>query len=272
MMAHSLKFCANLKWLFTEIPFEERFDAAAAAGFAAVEYASPYQYPGAVLRARLRDAGLTQILINTPTASPGTAGAAGNACLPGAARIFRDDLHRALDYCAALDCRLVHVLAGTPPSGLARDRAYGTFLDNLGWAVEQAAATGVRLVIEAMNQIDRPAYLIQTQEQAAAIVDTVGPDHLGVLFDVYHCAVAQGAVVTRLRELAPWITHVQVADYPHRGEPGTGELHWESLFQQIQSSGYNGWIGCEYQPRAGTAQGLGWLEKFGSPQHSSPAR
>ncbi|WP_396916326.1 hydroxypyruvate isomerase family protein [Mycolicibacterium sp.] len=263
-MTAPLKFCANLKWLFTEVPFEARFTAAAEAGFAAVEYASPYPYPPAVLHGLLRDAGLTQILINTPTASPGSPGDAGTAGLPGAERVFRSDIHRALDYAGALDCRLVHVMSGTRPAGLSRDRVFGTLLDNLSWAAEQAAQGGVRLVIEAINHGDRPGYLLETQEEAAAVVEAIDTDHLGVLFDVYHCAVTQGDVVTRLQTLDPWIFHVQVADIPQRGEPGTGEMKWEPIFEQLRRSRHDRWIGCEYQPTVSTALGLDWLAKFGA--------
>ncbi|WP_204250207.1 hydroxypyruvate isomerase family protein [Mycolicibacterium goodii] len=254
------------------MPFEARFEAAAENGFTAVEYASPYEHTAISLRQLLEANDLQQILINTPAGEPGSPERAGAACLPGAGHIFRDQVHRALDYAAELDCGLVHVMAGIRPPHVSHDRALGTYLDNLGWAAERAVTGGVRLVLEAINHTDRPGHFLETQEMAADIVSALGGDALGVLFDVYHCAVSQGDVVARLRKLQPWVAHVQVADLPHRGEPGTGKVPWESVFDQLRGANYTGWIGCEYRPVADTAGGLSWLSRFGVGQQSSPAR
>jgi hydroxypyruvate isomerase len=256
------RFCANLGFLFAEVPFLERFDAAARAGFTAVEYAVPYDYPAAELRTRLRDAGLAQVLINSPVGDR-AAGERGMACVPGRTAVFRESVLQALDYAAALDCRLIHLMAGVPPQGVARDTATALYAANLAWAAEQGLAAGVRLVIEPLNPRDAPGYLLATQEQGAAVVAAIGHDRLGLQFDIYHCQTAQGDVSRRLEALMPVIDHMQLADVPGRHEPGTGEIGWEFLFRRVDELGYTGWIGCEYNPAGDTVKGLAWRRRYG---------
>src|SRR5438067_737737 len=256
------RFCANLGFLFAEMPFLGRFDAAARAGFTGVEYGSPYDHLASDLRARLKAAGLTQVLINNP-AGDRAAGERGMACLPGRVAAFRDGVSQALDYAVALDCKLVHVMAGVPPADLPYDTALALYAANLAWAGERALSVGVKLVIEPLNPRDAPGYLLRTQEQGAAIVTAIGRDRLGLQFDLYHCQTAQGDVTTRLAALMPVIDHMQLADVPGRHEPGTGEIGWEFVFRRIDELGYAGWIGCEYQPQAGTVEGLAWRRRYG---------
>ena len=253
---------ANIGFLFVEMPFLDRFEAAARAGFTGVEYASPYDHPAPELRARLKAAGLTQVLINSPAGNR-AAGERGMACLPGRETAFRDGLAQALDYAVALDCKLVHVMAGVPPEDVAWDTAAALYAANLAWAAEKALAAGVRLVIEPLNPRDAPGYLLRTQEQGAAIVAAIGRDRLGLQFDVYHCQTAQGDVTRRLEALLPVIDHMQLADVPGRHEPGTGEIGWEYVFRRIDELGYAGWIGCEYAPLGDTAEGLAWRKRYG---------
>ena len=208
------RFCANLGFLFGEVPFLDRFDAAARAGFTGVEYPSPYDYPATELRARLNAAGLIQVLINSPAGNR-TVGERGLACLPGRVAAFRDGLAQALDYAVALDCKLVHVMAGVPPQDVARDTAAALYAANLAWAAEKASAAGVRLVIEPLNPRDAPGYLLRTQEQGAAIVAAIGRDRLGLQFDIYHCQTAQGDVTRRLEALMP-------VDRPHAARRRAG--------------------------------------------------
>ena len=256
------RFAANLGFLFPELPFLERFAAAAKAGFTAVEYASPYEYKAAELRLRLDDNGLTQVLINSPAGNR-AAGERGFACLPGREGTFRDGVSQALDYAVALGCRRVHVMAGVPPAGLAHDTALALYATNLALAGEKALAAGVKLVIEPLNPRDAPGYLLATQEQGAAIAAAIGRDRLGLQFDLYHCQTAQGDVTTRLAALMPAIDHMQLADVPGRHEPGTGEIGWEFVFRRIDELGYQGWIGCEYNPIGDTVEGLAWRKKYG---------
>jgi hydroxypyruvate isomerase len=258
----ALRLDANLKWLFTELPFEERFDAAAAAGFTAVEFASPYEYDHAELRARLAGAGLEQILINTPAGARASPTRAGSACLPSAVSEFRAGLLSALEYAEALGARLIHVMGGVVPDDVRWDRAFATYVTNLAWAVEQAASTDVTLVLEAINRRDIPGFVLDSIEQAAAVVETIGSRHLALLFDIYHCQVGQGDVLVRMQNVFPLIGHVQVADAPHRTEPGTGEIGWPAVFGTLSSLGYRGWIGCEYTPVTSTLGGLSWRDRL----------
>ena len=257
----ALKFCANIGFLFPELPFLDRFAAAARAGFAGVEFASPYDYPAAELRGLLRDNGLTLVLINSPAGNR-AAGERGFACLPGREETFRDGIMQALDYATALDCRLLHVMAGVPPADLPYDTALALYAVNLAWAAERALSAGVKLVIEPLNPRDAPGYLLRTQEQGAAIVAAIGRDRIGLQFDLYHCQTAQGDVTTRLASLLPVIDHMQLADVPGRHEPGTGEIGWEFVFRRIDELGYGGWIGCEYTPLGDTVEGLAWRRRY----------
>jgi hydroxypyruvate isomerase len=256
------RFCANLGFLFPEMPFLDRFEAAARAGFTGVEFGSPYEYKAAELHARLNGAGLTQVLINSPAGNR-AAGERGFACLPGREGDFRDGVEQALDYAVALGCQRVHVMAGVPPARLAPDTALALYAANLAWAGERGLAAGVRLVIEPLNPRDAPGYLLRTQEQGAAIAAAIGRDRLGLQFDIYHCQIAQGDVTTRLAALMPAIDHMQLADVPGRHEPGTGEIGWEYVFRRIDELGYAGWIGCEYTPLGDTAAGLAWRQRYG---------
>lgn len=258
-MTAGLRFDANLSWLFTELPFEERFDAAAAAGFAAVEYASPYPYPATVLKRRLTDAGLTQILINSPVSKTERLG---YACLPGHTAEFRASLELALEYAVALDCSFVHVLGGIQPDHVSHDRAFAHYVSNIAWVAERARGTGVRLVVEAQNNRDSPGYVVGDQARAAAVVEAIGMDHVGMLFDVYHAQITEADPIAAMREHLPRTFHVQIADPPARTEPGTGDVPWPAVFDTLQSPGYGGWIGCEYRPVTETVAGLRWINRL----------
>jgi hydroxypyruvate isomerase len=258
-----LKLSANLKWLFTELPLLDRFDAAAQAGFAAVEYPTPYELPVGTLAARLRDCGLAMALINTPAGEKARGEQSGIACMPDRKAAFRDDLRKGLDYATGLGCKLLHLQAGILPVGISRDRGWATYMANVIWAADLASAAGVRLVLEPINQIDIPGFLLRTQEEGAAVIEAVGPDRVGLQFDIYHCQVEQGSVSRRLEALMPIIGHIQVADSPGRHEPGTGEIAWDYMLPLIERLGYRGWVGCEYTPANGTVDGLGWRARFG---------
>ena len=258
-----LRLSANLKWLFTELPLLDRFDAAAQAGFEAVEYPTPYEQPVGTLAGRLRDAGLRMVLINTPAGDKARGEQSGIVCLPERREAFRDDLRQGLAYATGLGCPLLHLQAGILPASVSRDRGWATYLANVVWAAEQASAAGVRLVLEPINQIDIPGFLLRTQEEGAAVVEAVGADKVGLQFDIYHCQVEQGSISRRLEALMPIIGHIQVADSPGRHEPGTGEINWDHMFRLIERLGYGGWIGCEYTPAGETGEGLGWRERFG---------
>ena len=253
---------ANIGFLFPELPFLDRFEGAAKAGFTGVEYAAPYEFPVAELRSQLQDNGLMQVLINSPAGNR-AAGERGFACLPGRGGTFRDSVQQALDYAVALDCKLVHVMAGVPPADLPYDTALALYAANLAWAGELGQKAGVKLVIEPLNPRDAPGYLLRTQEQGAAIVEAIGRDKIGLQFDVYHCQTAQGDVTTRLEKLLPVVGHMQFADVPGRHEPGTGEIGWEFVFRRIDELGYTGWVCAEYTPAGDTVAGLAWRQRYG---------
>jgi hydroxypyruvate isomerase len=256
------RFCANLSMMFNEHPFLDRFEAAARAGFTAVEFLFPYEHPASEIRARLDAHGLKQVLFNMP---PGdwAGGERGIASLPGRQQEFRDGVRRALDYAHALDCGLLHVMAGIPPRDLSPVTAAALYVTNVAWAAELATGSGVRVILEPINHRDMPGFHLNTVEQGAAVVEAVGRDRCGLQFDVYHCQVTQGDLVRRIEALLPVIAHMQIADVPDRHEPGTGEIGWDYLFSRLDTLGYRGWIGLEYRPAGDTVAGLGWRERFG---------
>ncbi len=254
------RFAANLSMLYVEHDFLDRFAAAAADGFGAVEYLFPYAHPGAELAARLAGHGLQQVLFNAP---PGQweAGERGIACLPGRQGEFRSSVLTALDYAAALHCPRVHVMAGLAPAGAERAALRGTYVENLAWAAGQAAGRGVDVLMEPINTRDIPGYFLNHQAEAHAIVAETGAPNLKVQMDLYHCQVVEGDVTTKLRQYLPTgrVGHIQIAGVPDRQEPDRGELNHPHLFEVIDALGWDGWIGCEYRPRAGTSAGLGWF-------------
>lgn len=259
---NGLRFDANLKWLFTELPFEQRFDAASSAGFTGVEYPAPYPYEPARLRRWLHNAGLRQVLINSPAGEPDSPGRSGLACLPGQVAEFRAGVERGLTYATELDSQFLHILAGVRPPEVSRDRAFAQLVMNIAWAAEQARDTGVRLLVEAQNKIDVPGQILDSQAHAEAIIEAVNADNVGLLFDGYHVQIDEGDLIRTLRRCLPWIFHLQVADPPDRTEPGTGEVSWPLFFQTLRDADYQGWIGCEYRPRTTTVDGLAWLTEL----------
>jgi 2-dehydrotetronate isomerase len=254
------RFAANLTMMYTEHAFLDRFAAAAADGFAAVEYLFPYEYPAPRLRQLLDENGLQQALFNAP---PGDfeAGERGIASLPGREAEFRNGFHRALDYARTLGCPRVHVMAGVVPTGADRDERLAVYRDNLGWAAESAKDHGVDVLIEPINQRDMPGYLLSLQDEAHQIVDKVGAPNLKVQLDLYHCQITEGDLTMRLRSDLPTgrVGHLQIAGVPDRHEPDRGELAIDHLFAVIDELGFDGWVGCEYRPAAGTSAGLGWM-------------
>lgn len=260
-----LALSANLKWLFTEWPFEERFAVAAAAGFTAVEYASPYEYCAARLQALLRESGLRQILINSPGYA-GVGNGSGIACHPDKVTLFREGIHRALEYANQLSCPFIHLLGGIQPAGCSRENALEVYTENVEWAAQLAAQSGRKVLIEAINQRDAPGFILQTLEQAITLISALGGKGVGLLFDVYHCQVQQGDITTHLARCLPWIDHIQVADVPLRNEPGTGEIAWSFVLKQIETLGYKGHIGCEYRPAVSSLEGLKWSHRYAQVQ------
>lgn len=256
------RFAANLSMMFNEVPFLDRFEAAAKAGFKAVEFLFPYDFKAAEIASRLADNGLQQVLFNAPPGDWAGKGERGMAALPGRQGEFRDAINKALDYATALSCPRLHVMAGLKPAGVARDTLLSTYAANLAWAAEQCASASVKPVIEPINHRDIPGFFLNTTDEAAAIITAIGPEKIGMQFDLYHCQITEGDIVKRVEKHLPLIAHMQVADNPGRNEPGTGEVNWPFVFRKIDELGFRGWIGCEYKPAAETVAGLGWFQPY----------
>lgn len=256
------RFAANLSMLYPEHDFLDRFAAAARDGFKAVEYLFPYAHDSTALAQRLAEHGLQQVLFNAP---PGDwdAGERGIACLPGREEEFRRAFMTALRYAEALACPRVHVMAGLAAPGVDRARLRGTYIGNLAWAAQQAAAHGVDVLIEPINTRDIPGFFLNRQDEAHAVVAEVGAPNLKVQMDLYHCQIVEGDVSMKLRQYLPTgkVAHLQIAGVPHRNEPDVGELDHGYLFGVIDELGFDGWIGCEYRPKAATSAGLAWLRR-----------
>ncbi|RRV04873.1 hydroxypyruvate isomerase [Pseudomonas sp. v388] len=255
------RFAANLSMLYPQHDFLDRFAAAAADGFAAVEYLFPYAYNPQELKQRLDDNGLVQALFNAP---PGDWDACerGIASLPGREAEFRSGVERALEYAQVLGNDKVHVMAGLLPNEDLRQRHQAVYLENLAFAAKQAKAAGVTILIEPINTRDMPDFFLNRQDQAQDICKQVGADNLKVQFDCYHCQIVEGDLISKLRRDFAGIGHIQIAGVPDRHEPNLGELNYNSLFEEIDRLGYTGWIGCEYRPKGDTSQGLEWLRQW----------
>ena len=262
------RFAANLTLMYTEHAFLDRFAAAAADGFEAVEYLFPYAFDRAALAQRLADHGLQQVLFNAP---PGDwdAGERGIACLPGREAGFRRGfVEQALPYAQALHCPRVHVMAGRVPSGADRAALRAAYVANLAWAAAQAAPLGVDVLIEPINTRDIPGYYLNRQDHAHELVQQVGAPNLKVQMDLYHCQIVEGDLTMKLRQYLPSgrVGHLQIAGVPDRHEPDLGEVNHHYLFELIDALGYAGHIGCEYRPRAGTTAGLAWFQPYQAAQ------
>lgn len=265
------RFAANLSLMYTELPFLARFAAAARDGFRAVEYLFPYAYPAQELAQALNQHGLQQVLFNAPPggrtvqdmARAWDGGMRGTLCLAGEEDSFRLGVWEALRYAQVLQCPRIHVMSGLVPPGAATQAMRSTVLANLRWAAQTAADVGVEVLIEPINGRDMPGYYLQTQDQAHSLVQTVAALNLKVQMDLYHCQIMEGDVATKLRKYLPTgrVGHIQIAGVPERHEPDMGELHYPYLFDVIDTLGYAGWVGCEYRPRNGTSQGLGWMAR-----------
>ena len=252
------KFAANISMLYNEVPFLERFAAAAKGGFKGVEYIGPYDHPVEEIAALLSKHGLTQVLFNLP-AGNWAAGERGIAAIPRREREFEASIEKALQYAHVLGNRMIHVMAGLVTDGAER----GTFVANLARAAERASEEGITLVIEPINTRDMPGYFLSRTRQAVDILRDCGRANVGLQFDLYHRHIMDGDVLAGLSEAQPFIRHMQIASPPDRGEPDKGELDFRALLAAIDASGYTGHIGLEYKPRGETIAGLKWMKKLG---------
>ena len=257
-----IRLSANLSFLFTERPFLDRFEAAARAGFKAVEYMFPYEFDCEAIRLRLDEYRLQQVLFNLP-AGDWTAGERGIACHPGREQEFLAGLRQALLLAKKLGVRHLNCLAGLKPKSFSEDACRKTFIANLRLAAEMAAAEDVQLLIEPINsRIDMPGFWLDTPTKAMALIEEISHGNVFLQYDVYHAHVMGEEVLTGLQAVLPSVRHIQIADHPGRHQPGTGEIPFGALFELLSDRAYQGWVGCEYRPSAESASSFDWAEGF----------
>ncbi len=261
-----LRFAANVSMLFTEYAFLDRFDAAAEAGFGAVELQFPYAFSAAAICQRLATSGLPLVLHNLP-AGDWAAGERGIACHPDRVEEFRAGVALGIDYARALGVRQLNCLAGIAPQAVSGAQLHATLVANLAFAADALQAHGMRLLLEPINTFDAPGFYVNRTGQALAILDAVGAPNAFVQYDVYHAQRMEGELVGTLQRCLPRIGHIQLADNPGRHEPGSGEINYQFLLDWLDHAGYSGYVGCEYVPQNvgpnPTQTGLGWLAAHG---------
>jgi hydroxypyruvate isomerase len=260
-----LRLAANLSTLFTEVPLDARFEAAARAGFRGVEIQFPYELPATCVHGKLRASGVHLALFNAP---PGdiARGERGLAGLPGREADFRASIARALEYATAGACRRIHVMSGMRVPGIERGTQLAVLRDNIAVAAELAASAAVTLMLEPINPVDVPGYLLDDTTTALEVMSAVAAPNVALQFDFYHQQIIAGDLARRFTALLPRIGHLQLADNPGRHEPGTGEINYPWLLSQVAASPYDGWVGCEYLPSRDTASSLAWARPFLQPE------
>jgi 2-dehydrotetronate isomerase len=253
------RFAANLSMMFTEVPFLERFEAAAKVGFTAVEFLFPYDHPAEEVGRRLKANGLTQALFNLP---PGdwAAGEKGFAALPDRFADLQQSLRTALPYAEATGVKRLHLMAGI--ANRSDSKAVEQFYKSVAWAAEFFAPHGLDVVLEPINPRNVPGYFLNDFRFAADLINELQIPNLKLQFDIYHCQIIHGDVTMRLRDMMPIIGHIQIASIPSRHEPDGEELNYPFLFDELDRLGYGGFVGCEYNPRAKTADGLAWFKPY----------
>jgi hydroxypyruvate isomerase len=269
------RFAANLHYLFNEHPFLERFGAAKAAGFQAVEFQVPYDWPAEQLAALLERHELQMVLLDTP---PGNweAGERGLTALPGREAEFRQGLERTVEYCRALRCDTVHVIAGVLPPGTDRGAAESTYIANLRLAAERLGEHGIKAVIEPINPgldvirggetyttLGMKGFFLNRTRDAVHYIEEVGSPNLLLHLDFYHMQLTEGHLADTVRQCFDLIRHLQIAGVPGRHEPSKNEINYPYLFDLLDELGYAGWVGCEYRPAKGTLEGLAWAAPYG---------
>jgi 2-dehydrotetronate isomerase len=271
------KFAANLSMMYVELPFLDRFEAAAKDGFKAVEYLFPYAYEAKELAARLKANGLQQVLFNLPPGGTDAAsidaawnaGTRGIACIPGREAELLAGAELALRYADALQCPRLHMMAGLLPTGKDRSNVRQAYVNNAREASKLVAKQQLNLLLEPINTRDIPGFFLNRQDHAHDLIAEIAQPNVKVQMDLYHCQIVEGDVAMKIRQYLPTgnVDHFQIAGVPERHEPDVGEMNYPYLFDVIDSLGYSGWIGCEYKPRVGgqpggTSAGLGWLKPY----------
>lgn len=253
------RFAANLSMLFTEVPFLDRFERAAKAGFDAVEFLFPYAFAAADIKDRLGAYKLELVLFNTP-AGDWDGGERGLACNPSRVGDFRTGVAQAIEYARALGAPRVHCMAGKAPAGASDAVLRRTYVENLRYAAAELKGYGLDALIEPINHYDIPGYYLNRTAQALAVIDEVGAANLLLQYDIYHAQRTEGELAATMAKHLAKIGHMQLADNPGRNEPGSGEINYPFLFAHMDRIGYKGHVGCEYKPAGNTEAGLGWFK------------
>jgi hydroxypyruvate isomerase len=252
------KLAANLSMLFPELDFLDRFAAAARAGFRFVEYQFPYAWPAEELARRARAAGVEVVLHNLP-AGDMAKGERGIACLPGRAQEFRQGVERAIEYASAASCPRLNCIAGVAPADEAHRRQ---LVENVRYAARRLGEVGMQLLIEPINTRTVPGFFLSGSAQAIDVLNAASEGNAFLQYDMFHMQIMEGDLARTIERLLPRIGHMQLADVPERHEPGSGEINFAYLLARIDELGYAGWIGCEYNPRGDTVQGLKWARAY----------
>jgi hydroxypyruvate isomerase len=252
------RFCANLSFLFCERPFFERFPAARAAGFGAVEFHFPYAFDRAALAEVVLTSGADVVLFNLP-AGDWAAGERGIACHPRRIAEFQDGVGLAIEYAKLLGCPRLNCLAGIAPPESGAGKARETLVENLRFAAAVTQRAGIELLVEPLNTRDTPGFFLATSHAALALIEQVGHANLKLQYDIYHAQVMEGDLARTLEENLARIGHIQLADNPGRHEPGSGEINFPFLLDHLDRIGYAGWVGCEYRPSSTTEASFGWM-------------
>jgi len=255
------KFNANLTMMFTEVDFLNRFELAAKAGFKAVEFLFPYEFPKETLAEKLKANKLEQVLFNLP---PGNfaAGERGLACIPGREVDFLNSVQTGIEYAKALDCHRLNCFTGIVPKDVQPEKVRQILVANLRYAAELLEKENILMLVEPLNIFDMPGMYLNRTLPALELLKEVGSSNLKLQYDFYHMQIMEGNLTKTFRDNLKSIGHVQLADVPGRHEPGTGEINYTNLFKFVDEAGYDGWIGCEYRPLGKTEEGLGWIKPY----------
>lgn len=262
------RFAANLSTMFNEVPFLERFEAAARAGFEAVEFLFPYAHPAHEIRSRLAANGLQLVLHNLPAGNWET-GDRGIACHPDRVIEFHSGVARAIEYAHALEVPQLNCLVGRTPVAVDRETIRRTLVANLRFAAGELKRAGLKLLVEPINTYDIPGFFVSRTDDALRLIDDIESDNVFLQYDIYHAQRSEGELAATIERHLPRIAHIQLADNPGRHEPGTGEIAYDVLLRHIDRLGYGGWIGCEYRPAASTEAGLRWMERYAAGERAT---
>lgn len=257
------KFAANLSMMFNEVPFIQRFERAANAGFNGVEYLFPYEEDADVIANELNKYHLTQALFNMPAGNWGE-GERGMASIPGREAEFVEGVQTALQYAKALGCKQVHAMAGKVDKNYTTEQQTACFIKNIQYAADVMAEHGICVLIEPINTRDMPGYFLTTQKQAEALLPLINRENVFIQLDLYHCQIMEGDLLKTIERLWGKFSHIQIASVPYRHEPDSGEVNYPWIFKKLDEMGYEGWLGCEYHPAGRTEDGLGWLKQANS--------